>query len=236
MTRVVIVDDDFKCHALLKDKLDKFDQFKVVASAFNVEDAVKAISKEKPNLVFLDIELAGESGFDVLGFFKEFEFDTVCITGHPEYALKAIKYSVFDYLLKPIQDKELDSTLLKFFSNKKKTIPISNTDFNEQLSVATPNGFELIDISNVVRIRASGSYSTIFLSSEKKIVTTRSLKFFEERLNNYTFIRINRQDLVNFGQVKRLFKGRYPILELKNGEQLQVSDRKRKLVRDLFFS
>ena len=98
----------------------------------------------------------------------------------------------------------------------------------------TSKGFELFDTDRVVRLRASGSYSFVLLNDGEKIMTTKTLKYFEEKLKANNFIRINRQDLVNFNYVKQLLPGRYPILILKSGEQLQVSDRKSKIVKQIF--
>ncbi len=231
MYRVLLIEDDPKSTKLLESLLKKYDQLKIVGIANELLEAINFIQILEPDLIFLDIELSGHKGLDILNFFKSPSFKTICVTGHPEYAIEAIKHSVFDYLTKPILDDELDKSLQRFFEIKSHVDNLSQKE--QQISLLTSKGFEVFKIQNIVRLEAESSYSTVFFNNGKKVITSKSLKFYEEKLDPTIFVRINRKDMVNVNHIVKLYKGRYPIIELSTGKELKVSDRKRKLIRQI---
>lgn len=236
--KVILIDDDFKALDFLELKLSKLDNIQVLGKCETLIDGIKLIQITKPDIVFLDIELSSNSGFELLNFFESPSFKVICITGHPKYAIEAIKYRVFDYIVKPIIDIELktaiDNYRLEYIevpgSSKTQSYVDPLLD-SGRISLLTNKGFEIFELDLITRLRADGSYCNLFFGNGQKIMTTRNLKYYEEKLINRNFVRINRQDLVNMCYIQKLHKGRYPILELKNGIQLQVSDRKRKTLR-----
>ncbi len=238
MLDVILIDDDFKALDLLELKLSKIENINIIGKCETLIDGIKLIQISPPDIVFLDIELSRNIGFELLNFFESPSFKIICVTGHQKYAIEALRNKVFDYLVKPVNAEEL-SAAIRNYRLEFRAIPGSSKTKNDPLldsgriSLLTNNGFEIFELDLVTRLRADGSYCTLFFNSGQKVMTTRNLKYYEEKLNNKNFVRINRRDLVNINYIQRLHKGRYPILELTTGTQLQVSDRKRKLMREM---
>lgn len=240
MLKVILIDDDFRALDLLELKLSKLDSIKVIGKCEDLIDAIKLIQITSPDIVFLDIELSKNSGFELLKFFDSPRFKVICVSGHPKYAIEALKNRVIDFLIKPVNDMELKAAIDTYkseFGSKsgpsKNPNPIDPVLNSGRISLLTNKGFEIHELNRVTRLRADGSYCTLYFEDGEKIMTSKNLKYFEEKLSTQNFIRINRQDLVNIQFVQKLHKGRYPILELKNGTQLHVSDRKRKVMREM---
>lgn len=235
---MVIIDDDFKSLSRIRNKLAPFEILNIMGTFKDLMNAINFIQNNKVDVVFLDIELANASGLELIEYFDNPSFKIICVTGYQKYAIQAFRKGVFDYLMKPIQDVELKDAINKLQRsslNKKEHSKNNKPLLNEsgQISLLTSKGYEIFDLNTIIRFRATGNYSIIFFSNGESIISARTLKFYDEKLINNNFVRINRQDLVNLVFVKRLLKGRYPLLELSNGETLQVSDRKRKYMREL---
>ncbi len=178
MIKSIIVDDEFKSRESLKKMLLTFcEGVQVNATCENVMEGIKAINDYKPDVVFLDVQMQGESGFDLLNKIKEIDFAVVFTTAHAEYAIKAIKFSAIDYLLKPIDIDDLKEALEKVEKKQNNNIDDkvkqliknlkSNSTENYKLALPTSQGLAFIKVSDILYCKASGNYTEIFMNDGK---------------------------------------------------------------------
>lgn len=242
MVKVVIVDDEENSRDALKGKLDLFcPEVEIAGEAGNVEDATETINSVNPDAVFLDIKLAGESGFDILEAIAdndEVNPEIVFITAHDEYAIQAIKFSALDYLLKPIDPEELVKAIRKI--EEQKGIPKHAANLNvlvenirqasdspKKIVVPTSDGMHIIKLSDIVRLESSSNYTTFFLNSEKSLLASKTLKEFDNMLSGYNFNRIHKSHLVNMNYLKRYVQTDGGYLILEDGSKIPVANRKK---------
>ncbi len=238
MLKVVIVDDEIPSQETLESLLEEYCvEVKIVGTADNVEDAISCIEGLKPHLVFLDIELQSGTGFDILSRLKHQDFLVVFTTAFEHYALKAIKYAAMDYLLKPIDIKELQQAVHKAhqqlsfghyeLQREKLLSNLSMPEEDQTLALKLSDSFKFIHISEICYCQADGPYTNIKLTSGQTVVQSKNLKEFEELLGEMGFIRIHHSYLVNRKEIDRLTKGKNAFVEMKDGTQISVSSRKR---------
>ena len=240
MITAVIVDDEELGRSVLKNMIKKyFPALSVVGEAASVREAKKVISATVPALVFLDIEMPGGSGFDLLEQIENPPFSVIFTSAYNQYAVKAFKYSAVDYLMKPINIDELSASI------KKLTIPdnknnmqlalqhfmesFNNSGVSKSNKVALPtlDGLVFIDINDIIRCEADGKYTYCFVTGGKKLHSTRSLLDFEEQLSQHGFCRIHHAHLVNLNQIKNYVKGAGGYVVMSNGDTVVVSKRKK---------
>jgi len=236
MLESIIIDDDIMSIRNLLCLIDSLDYVRCVGSSRNIEDGLDLINTIKPEIVFLHSKFVGALNFDLLQKIQNKNFYIICVASLPGNALEAIKNIAIDYLLKPVQFKALKTAIGKCIRNKdeskiKNAISGTINQKERKISLHTCKGIEFFSIDSIVRLQTCGNYSTIFFENGRKIISSKALKYFEKKLSQFSFIRINRQDLVHTRFIKKMHKGRYPILVLKDDERLKVSDRKRKVVR-----
>ncbi len=244
MLKTVIVDDEKRSREALKSMVQQFcnDMAEVVCSCSNVQDGLKAIATHSPDVVFLDIEMRGETGFDLL---REVEpehegFATIITTGHSEYAVRAIKFSPTDYLLKPIDISELRAALEKVQRKKQTYDPAdekslsrfinelrSEVGQHSKLALPTSDGLVFIEPSDILYLKASGNYTEIHMTNSDKYLVSRQLKEYERILENKNFFRIHHSFLINLVRIKRYFKGDGGYVVLDDDTALDVSRRKK---------
>lgn len=242
MVKVVIVDDEENSRDTLRGKLDLFcPEVEIGGEAANVKDALELIDNEKPDAIFLDIKLAGESGFDILEEVaknEEVDPEIVFITAHDEFAIKAIKFSALDYLLKPIDPEELVKAIRKI--EEQKGIPKHAANLNvlvenirqasdspKKIVVPTSDGMHVIRLADIVRLESSSNYTTFFLNSEKSLLASKTLKEFDNMLSGYNFNRIHKSHLVNMNYLKRYVQTDGGYLILEDGSKIPVANRKK---------
>lgn len=209
--KALIVDDEERARVSLRYLIAEFlPHLEIVAECDGIPNAVKSIHKHKPDLVFLDIEMPGHSGLEILDFFdeKDLNFGIIFTTAYQEYAIKAFKLSAVDYLLKPINPTELLEAVNRFqklTSHKIKVLHENlGKDFSEtkKIGISHSNGIELILPDEIVYIKGEGAYSEIHLTDGKKILASKNLKMFEENLaENPQFIRVHKSYIVNFNHL-----------------------------------
>jgi two-component system LytT family response regulator len=229
MIDAIIVDDVYKAIILLKGLLEEHcPDVHVVATAENVQTALTLIERYKPQLIFLDIEMAGKSGFDLLAEIKQQEFQVVLITAHAEYALKAFRFSVTDYLLKPVDAEELKQAVekVKKFSNE-------DSASMQTLRIPTTNEAIFVNVSNIVRLEAEGHYTHIILDNGKKYVSSYHLKQFEDHLDSRFFKRVQRSHLINRDHIQTVTNRISLFIEMHDGKIIEVARRRKKEVIDL---
>lgn len=234
MIKTIIVDDEQHCIDAVLDLINEYDDFfNVLGSYRSVEAAVKATKRLKPDLVFLDVEINDETGFDFLKQLGVINFQVVFTTAYDKYAVKAFKFSALHYLLKPIDTddfeevvkriekdvliKELDKKINVLMHNLK----VKNTD--KRLTIDTSEDTNVINISDILYCEADINYTDIHTIKNGKITSSKTLKTFENLLLEHGFYRVHQSYLVNLKHVKKYTKGKPAYVILSNGSRVKVS-------------
>ncbi len=235
--KVILVDDENAVRFALREILQKnFSYVRVIAEAANIQEAVREIHLHKPELVFLDIEMPGYSGLQLLDFFnpQEVTFNVIFVTAFDEYAIRAFKISAFDYLLKPINTQELEQTLIRYRGKKQKEKIIQQLELLKnsyssnspptQIAISSLKGIDFIQLENIVLFEASGSYTTIIQKNSETMVASKPLGEFELIIQkNPIFFRSHRSYLINLTCVKKLLSMEGDTIILQNGLQIPLS-------------
>jgi len=240
MIDAVIIDDEPHCTERLLYLAGNYCQssLRIIGTAETVENGLQLITNLKPQLVFLDVEIQGLTGFDLLQHYQTIPFQVVFTTAYQQYAIKAFKFSAVDYLLKPIDPDELVQTVKRvgerishesragkielLFQNIKH---LSQPD--PRISVSTVNGLELIKVKDIIRCQSDGNYTTLFMTDKKAIMVAKTLKEFESVLSDHHFFRIHNSHLVNLAFIKSYQKGKGGYVLLEDKTELEVSSRRK---------
>jgi two-component system LytT family response regulator len=228
----VIVEDETAAREVLRNYLQKYcPQVEVVGEAQNIKEAVPLLHEMKPQLVFLDVEMPFGNAFDVLEACKDLQFETIFVTAFSEYSLKALNQSAAYYLLKPISIEELIVAVNKVqqqiatqeIFNRNKII-IENfretKPEKQQVILPTMEGFEVVKMEDIVRLRGNGNFTDLHLANGQKKMACRFLKHFDEILP-LPFLRVHKSHIVNLNFVKSYNKGGY--LTLQDENEIEVS-------------
>jgi two-component system LytT family response regulator len=206
----------------------------------NVQSGIKAIEEMSPDIVFLDIQMPDGTGFDVLKAVKNKNFEVVFITAHEEFAIKAIKFSALDYLLKPIDPMELKLAVekaIKAVDEKHEDIQFDTLQHNMQpnqkrrLVLKTQESVHVVELHEIIRCEADRNYTSFFLVGGKKILVSKTLKEYETLLTQHNFLRIQQSHLINLDYVDRYDKGNGGSVVMKDKSEVPLSPAK----RDIFF-
>ena len=224
--KVIVIDDDEFIRTSMKDTLENFfPELLLLASCSNATEGLTAITQHKPDIVFLDIEMPGVSGFDMLQQIENITFETIFITAHGHYAIKAIRYSALDFLLKPVDTTELKNAIERFKEKRKKIIEqkpvIENFVHNLhvknpldfKLAIATTEGTHFIPAQDILRLEADGSYTKFFLIKGKKMMASRTMKDFADLLDESQFIRVHKSHVINKRYVKSMRSNHLLVME-----------------------
>jgi len=249
MVKAVIIDDDFTSRMLLREILKKaIDNVELLGEAGSVVEGIPLIERVAPDVVFLDISMPDGTGFDLLDKLKKIDFKIIFITAYTEFAVKAFKYSAFDYIVKPIDIQELAKTIARIPKIKKvndkrqvnelKANLLSNIE-NGAKTIALPelNGFAIVQVNEIIRCEGLRNYTRIIFREREEKIVCRTLLEFENLLTPLGFIRIHRSHLVNLENVVRYIKAQGGMIELKTGELLKVSPKhKENLLNKLLYN
>lgn len=248
MIRTIIIDDEQHNIANLKALMTKHcASVEVVATASNAAEARTKLLQLKPDLVFLDIHMPGENGFDVLKSLGECSFEIIFATAFNEYGIMAIKFSALDYLLKPINVAELVAAVEKAekaISAKKHNSRLENllhlleksqADANERIALPTLKETFLIPVKDIVRCESSNNYTTFFLIDGTQHIISRPIYEYEELLDPYGFIRCHQSHLVNKHHIKSILNedGGYLIME-KSEVRVPISKQRKNKIKAIF--
>lgn len=242
MIKAILIEDDEILRKGLQEMLQLYaPNFEVIAEADTVASAVELLSKNEPEVVFLDIMLIGGTGFDVLKQYQEKngfpKFQLVFITAFEEYAIKAFRMSALDYLLKPIDPDELKEVVRKI-EKAKSLSPASfellvdhlgKQNTNKKIALATAEGIHIVLIDDIVYAQADSNYTTIVLNNKKQIIVSKPLKEYEDLLFDKGFLRIHQSYLVNTQYVQFFDKIEY-MVQLNTNDILPVASRKKELL------
>jgi two-component system LytT family response regulator len=209
----------------------------IVTEAADGAEALSLIKKHKPQLIFLDIEMPRMNGFEMLNELKEKNFHIIFTTAYDQYAIKAIKYAAFDYLLKPVDIEELKSAIerisngLPLQTNKQAELLQQNIQHPKKqlnkLAIPTLEGLLFFDINDIIQLEANSNYTIIHFSGKEKITASKTLKDFEDILPTDTFFRTHHSHLINLNYIKKYIKGDGGQIEMQNGNYVDVSRRKK---------
>ncbi len=235
--KCVIVDDELRARNGLQKLITNYcTDIEVVALADSVEAARKAIAEHKPDLVFLDIDMPGGDGFDLLEQMDDIPFEVIFATAYDQFALKAIKFSALDYLLKPIDLEELISAVNKVHQ-KKGTKPdkeryqslkanISHKNL-ERIALPASDGLMFISIKDIIRLQSDGSYTIFHTTGGKNILVTKSLGEYEEILEENGFFRTHHSHIINVNRIHKYVRGRGGYVVMDDGSSVDVSARRK---------
>jgi two-component system LytT family response regulator len=215
----------------------------VVATALNADEGIAAIQKHQPGLIFLDIQMPGKSGFEVLKAFSHPQFEVIFITAYDQYGIQAIKFSALDYLLKPINITELKQAVEKArhkLAAKEKDRNLENLmayikrGQKDAPKIALPTMQEIryIKVDEIVRCEASDNYTTFYIGSGEQVLVCKTLKEFAELLQPHAFVRTHQSHLVNIHFVKSFLKEDGGALLMNDMVKVPISRQNRELVKE----
>jgi two-component system LytT family response regulator len=231
MPLITIIEDDPVSAEMLRDLLGNVaPEWEIEGPYTSVKESVEKIGKHRPQLVFLDVELQDGSGFDVLKLMEPIEFDVIVTTSHDKYAIQAIKHRALDYLLKPFQPADVKDAMGKIGQRLRIDPERTITPPHEALkkiAVPTSDGLLLISIEEIIRLESERNYTDFFLTGNRKVVVTRSLKEFEELLTPKGFFRVHHSHIVNLNQITRYVRGEGGYVVLSDGASVDVSRRRK---------
>ncbi len=237
MKKAIIVDDEKGARESLSKMIEKnCKNIEIVAKVDSANSAFEAINELHPDLVFLDIEMPKGSGFDLLEKFNEINFDIIFTTAYDHYAIKAIKFSAVDYLLKPVDIEELVLAVNRFDAKdaKKSALDIkfktllTNVKAGNKLTrigIGTGETITFIDLADIVRCESDSNYTYFILTSGKKILASNSLGDYEQLFVDTSFCRVHRSHLINLQHVKQYIKGDGGYAVMIDNSQVEISRR-----------
>ncbi len=230
MYKAIIIDDEEMARALLQGMLEVYaPNVTVIDSCKDLPSGVKSIYKHKPDIIFLDIEMPGHSGLEILDFFdeKEIDFSIIFVTAYNNFAIQAFKLSAVDYLLKPIESQDLIDAIALFEKHKeKKNYQILKNNLSnhpKKIALHNVSSITFVELDDILFFQADGSYTKVFLKDNKMILTSKSLKTFENMVIDYTnFYRCHKSYIVNLNYVNELYKSDGGYLKI-NEHQISIS-------------
>lgn len=236
--KAIIIDDERLARQELKNLLAPYPELQIVGEANNAETAIELIKQEKPDVIFLDIQMPGKNGFDLLEEISGVP-EVVFVTAYDEYAIRAFEVNALDYLLKPVQSSRLAETVKKLLNkditekaeSKEQTQALND---NDQVFVKDGDKCWFVKLNDIRLFESEGNYVRVYFDKNRPLIL-RSLNNLDERLNNKTFFRASRKHIVNLKWVESIenwFNGGL-MVKLKGGEQVEISRRQASKLKDM---
>lgn len=245
MITATIVDDEPYCCESLATLLERYcPGVKILDICYSAASALQSLREHKPQILFLDVEMPYMNGFELLEKLPDISFALIFTTSFDQYAIKAIRFSALDYLLKPIDREELQKAVQKALQHTnhplRQQIEILLQKLNHpvlpfyKIVIPTMEGLQMIAVDSVISCTAEGNYTLLLLKNKQKIIASRSLKEIEELLEDYSFARVHHSYLVNLNEVEKYIKGEGGYLIMSDGSSVDVSrSRKEMLIKKL---
>ena len=238
MITAIIVDDEQHCINNLKSLLAEYcsDAVELKGSFQSVEEGLRAIELIQPQLVFLDVKIKDQTGFDLLRLLSDINFEVIFTTAHDEYAVQAFRFSAIDYLMKPVKAQQLVTTVNKLSSRfskeeitRKFSVLVHNLKKNTSKKIGLPvlTGLIFLNAEDIIRCEGSDNYTNIFTSDKKPQLVSRTLKEIEALLSDCNFFRVHHSHLINLNRIKSYNKGRGGFVIMEDGSDVEVSTRKK---------
>ncbi|MDT8432943.1 MAG: LytTR family DNA-binding domain-containing protein [Bacteroidales bacterium] len=244
MIKAIIIEDEVELRELSRRLLQSnFNDIEVVGEADSVDGGVELIYKEKPQLVLMDIEIKGGTGFNILQRVKPYTFKLVIVTAFNQFAIKAIKYSAIDYILKPINEFEfvnaIENALSLIAPGQYEQQMAHFMDVYEKKAKAkkivlrTSETIHIVNISDIVFCQSDNSYTTFSLADGEKIMVSRPMKEFADILEECDFFRPHQSFLINLHAIRRIDKSDGGFVIMKNGSEIPISARRKQMINDI---
>ena len=245
MIKAILIDDEEHCRESLSIQLARYcPEVSLLAACASAAEGLKAIEQFHPDVVFLDVEMPRMNGFELLQEFTNIPFGVIFTTGYDAYAIKAIRFSALDYLLKPIDKDELIKAISKIHA---KPVPTINQQFDillEKLSdkpvklqrIALPSleGFELVQLESILRCESDSNYTYVYLKTGRKLLVSRTLKEIEELLEGHSFLRVHHSHVVNLNEIERYVRGEGGYLIMSDQSSVTVSRSRKEALLTVF--
>ena len=239
----ILVDDMPNALQLLQNDIELYHpEIEIIATAKSVVEAAKALRKQEPDILFLDIMLGDGTGFDILEIFPDLKSKIIFVTASDEYAIRAFKFAAIDYVLKPFSEEDLSEAIKKaknqIHSNNESLEVLKETlSFPHQkpkkISLHTLEKIIIVDLDEIIRCESDSNNTIFYLEDGKKIFVTKTLKYFADMLKIYDFIRVHQSHLVNLQFIKEFIKTDGGYLLMKNKKTVPVSVRKKNEVIEI---
>jgi two-component system LytT family response regulator len=245
MITAIIVDDEPYCCETLATLLERYcPDVKILDICYSATEALKSIKEQKPQILFLDIEMPHMNGFELLQKIPDLDFELIFTTSYDQYAIKAIRFSALDYLLKPVDREELQKAVNKAMERMKHPLPqqieILLQKLNHptipvnKIAISTMEGLQMLFVENIVSCSSDSNYTILHLKNKQKITASRTLKEIEELLEDYSFLRVHHSYLINLNEIEKYIKGDGGYLIMSDSSNIDVSrSRKEMLLKKL---
>ncbi len=233
--KALLIEDEANSREILRNYLAKYcSEVDLIGEAASIEEGLKLIRKGAPDLVFLDVEMPFGNAFDLLEQLPDRTFETVFVTAYNQYALDALNHHAAYYLMKPINIDELIKAVEYVVEIKQKENALEDTVLRPKLksvegkiTLPQQDGFQVLNVADILYCQADDNYTYIFLE-KKKILVSKTLKYFEDALSDFAFARIHKSYLVNVNEVVKYRKGKGGSVVVSNGKELLVSASRKK--------
>ncbi|PCJ26540.1 MAG: DNA-binding response regulator [Flavobacteriales bacterium] len=238
--KAIIVEDEEASRITLNNYINKYcTNIEVLDMANSVQTGIEIINKHQPDVVFLDIEMPYGNAFDLLESLDNINFEIIFVTAYRDYAIKALNLSAAYYLLKPIDIDELISAVDKIVERKKEGEDIfhtkilmdnikSNSIQHKKIVLPQMDGFEVVNVSEIIRAEADDNYTNFYLVSGKTFLVSKTLKHFDELLSEFNFVRVHKSHLVNLQYITKYIKGKGGQVRMSDDSYVDVSITRKK--------
>jgi len=244
MLSAVIIDDEIDAIRSIETIISDYcPNVRVAGTAQSAAEGIKNIRDKNPDIVFLDVEMPHGDGFKMLEGIEEINFDVVFITAYNHYAVKAFKVNAVDYILKPIDIDEFINAVVKVEERRNNNVPSGRNKYDKvlgalrselksKLELPTMEGKEYIDVDEIIRIEADGSYSAFHIDNDKIILVSKTLKEFKSLVNSYNFFRPHNSHIINIDKVKKFSKSEGGKIVMTDNSEVPLSRNNRELFRE----
>jgi two-component system, LytTR family, response regulator len=240
ITATIVDDEPYSCEALAT-LLERYcPEVNVMDICYSASSALQSIKEHKPHILFLDIEMPHMNGFELLEKIPEIDFELIFTTSYDHYAIKAIRFSAMDYLLKPIDKEELQKAVQKAVNRMEHPLPqqieILLQKLNRptigvnKIAIPTMEGLQMVLVESIISCASDSNYTILFLKNKQKIIASRTLKEIEEMLDDYSFARVHHSYLVNLNEVEKYMKGEGGYLLMSDRTMVDVSRSRKEIL------
>ena len=245
---ILIVDDEFQSRKLIAKMLSRFfPEINIISEAASVKEALTAVEITSPKLIFLDIQLQKESGFDLLDKITDLDFGVIFITAYNEFAVKAFRYNALDYLMKPVDADEFQASVKKALKNtgladKKSQVQLGllkqqlkyPQKLPDRIVIPTTEGYMLIPVDNISYCHSNSNYTEFYLIDKTKLISGYTMGQYEDILSEHNFFRIHRSYMINLAYIKMYKKGNGGTVVMNDGLEIEVSRSNKEAFMKLF--
>jgi two-component system LytT family response regulator len=234
MIKAILIDDEQHCRETLSIQLERYcPEVQLLAACGSAAQGLQAIANHHPEVVFLDVEMPHMNGFEMLQQLDKITFEVIFTTGYDSYAIKAIRFSALDYLLKPVDKDELKKAVAKISAKKAHSMTqqfdillekLENKQTTlQKIALPTQDGFELLPVHNIISCESDSNYTNVYLKNGRKILVSRTLKEIEELLEGHCFLRVHHSHVVNLEEVARYIRGEGGYVIMSDNSTINVS-------------